>query len=169
MKKNVVWINAKILFSLEKRKEMWYNKEKFKQVKCTKKTAINLGMFGKKLCDEVFMKRPVEIELLGIEEGLKFVYINYRATYANGKKKVHRKMLNELHYSFVYTSFLYYSKPRIKKVVLLDTISMGGFKRKRVYLFLVDLTDGTKDIIQENEGTKRCNTMLAKNLDSCVR
>ena len=101
-------------------------------------------------------KRPVKIKLLNVEGGGSNAVVSYMATYADKKAENFR-----LNVKLLRSSFYYLANPRIVKAECLGKVYIGMLKTDVRFLFLVTLSDGTVDIIQEQEGTTRCNNVLA--------
>ena len=82
--------------------------------------------------------------------------ISYMATYANKSTETFR-----VNVKLLKSSFYYLANPRMTKAECLGKVYIGMLKTDVRFLFLVTLSDGTVDLIQEQEGTTRCNNVLA--------
>lgn len=105
-------------------------------------------------------KRPTKIKLLNVENKSSKAIITYMATYADKSTQNIRMPVQYLR-----SSFYYLSNPRIIKAECLGKVYIGFIKSDVRLIFLVTLSDGTMDMIQEQEGTTRCNNLLAKTMN----
>ena len=100
--------------------------------------------------------RPVKIKLLNVENGGSNAVISYMAIYANKSTENFR-----VNVKLLKSSFYYLANPRMTKAECLGKVYIGILKTDVRLLFVVTLSDGTVDLIQEQEGTNRCNNVLA--------
>ena len=100
--------------------------------------------------------RPVKIKLLNVENGGSNAVISYMAIYANKSTENFR-----VNVKLLKSSFYYLANPRMTKAECLGKVYVGMLKTDVRLLFVVTLSDGTVALIQEQEGTTRCNNVLA--------
>ena len=106
-------------------------------------------------------ERPIRIQVLHIENRGSRVYISYRATYADKRKKTFRSNVQLLN-SYMGSQFM----PTITEVEYIATVYVGFLKSDGRMIFLVKLKDGTMELLQASEKSAWCNELLAKALDS---
>ena len=104
-------------------------------------------------------KRPIKIKLLNVENQSSVAMLTYTATYSDQTSKNIRTNVKYLNSSFVYSN-----EPHIIQAECLGKVYIGLLKDDTRLFFLVKLSDHTMDIIQEKEGTTRCNDLLAKSM-----
>lgn len=102
-------------------------------------------------------KRPKEIQLLNVENSSSTATVTYKATYDDKSTQNIRTDVRSLN-----SSFRYLVDPSITDVKYLGKVYIGFIKSDVRMLFLVRLSDGTVDIIQEKDDSERCADLLAK-------
>ncbi|MBR4867515.1 MAG: hypothetical protein IKU10_00005, partial [Clostridia bacterium] len=105
--------------------------------------------------------RPIAIQLLNVENHSTVGIISYLATYENGFSKNFRVNVKAMKSAQVYRS-----TPYVVGAQCLGKVYVGWIKTDVRVLFCIKLSDGTMDMIQEREGTRSCNKMLALSCES---
>lgn len=106
-------------------------------------------------------RRPRNIKILNVENHSSNATVSYSATYSDGSKKNLRKSVHDMYSYYHYdNNYPGATDPTIKAAECLGRVYVGFLKSRVKILFLVWLSDGTMDIIAENEGSSGCNRLL---------
>ena len=100
--------------------------------------------------------RPKHIRVLNVENGLRNVMVTFLATYESGATRSFRTNVKNLNSSFIYSNH-----PSIERTKYLGKVYPGIVRQDALLVFVAYLSDGTVDLLQEKEGSVRCDDMLA--------